>query len=373
MSNGIYQWFGDLPEWARKLAWPALALLVLLVYDVLFVPGFVPHVKDGRLYGGLVDVVNRGAPVMLLALGMTLVIATAGVDLSVGAIMALGGSAAAVLITRQKFIIGNWEIDTGVVIAQFGVAGVVIVALALCLAAGAWNGVLVACFRIQPIVATLILMVAGRGIAQLLTDGQIITFHNEAFSFIGIGYFLGLPFTVFIVALMFAVAVLLTRATALGLFIESVGGNETASRFSGISPSVVKLFAYAFCGLCAGVAGLIACSNIKAADANNAGLYLELDAIMAVVIGGTLLTGGRFYLAGSLVGALIIQTLHTTVLSRDVPIQYTLVVKAPVVLVVCLLQSAEFRRLIFALWLKVWKFLSRDVTDFLPGREKRLS
>ena len=127
------------------------------------------------------------------------------------------------------------------------------------------------------------------------------------------------------------------------LFIEAVGNNETASYFAGVNARGVKLFVYAFCGLCAGVAGLIEASAIKAADANNAGLYLELDAILAVVLGGTALTGGRFNLLGSLVGALIIQTLTTTILTRGVPVQYTLVVKAVVVLAVCLLQSEPFR------------------------------
>jgi len=146
-----------------------------------------------------------------------------------------------------------------------------------------------------------------------------------------------------LVLLTLLLTAVLTRRTAMGLFIESVGNNETASYFAGVDARAVKLFVYTFCGLCAGVAGLIEASTIKAADANNAGLYLELDAILAVVVGGTALTGGRFNLLGSLVGALIIQTLTTTILTRGVPVQYTLVVKAVVVLAVCLLQSEQFR------------------------------
>ena len=314
-----------------RLLWPALALLLLLVFNALFTPGFFRiEIKDGHLYGSLIDVLNRAAPVLLVSLGMTLVIATAGIDLSVGAVVAIAGSVAALLITRS----------------EVGVLTVLSVALGVCLLAGAWNGLLVSVFGIQPIVATLVLMVAGRGIAQLLTAGQNITFQHAAFSFIGGGYLLGLPFTVTIVAAMFAVTALLTRRTALGLFIESVGNNETASRYAGINVRAVKLAVYAVSGLCAGVAGVIVAADIDASDANSAGLYLELDAILAVVIGGTALTGGRFSLLGTVLGALIIQTLTTTILMGDVPVDFKLVVKALVVLAVCLLQSEALRGMV---------------------------
>jgi simple sugar transport system permease protein len=304
------------------------ALGLLLAFNLLFTPGFFRlEWTEGHLYGSLVDVLNRAAPVLLTALGMTLVIATGGIDLSVGAVIAVAGSVAALLITRAG-------LDT---------AAVVTTTLGVCLLAGAWNGVLVSLCRIQPIVATLVLMVAGRGIAQLLTGGQIITFTHPGFAFVGGGYLLGLPFTVTLVAVTFAATAALTRLTALGLFIESVGNNETASRYAGVNVRLVKLLVYAGCGLCAGTAGLVVAADIKAADANNAGLYVELDAILAAVIGGTSLAGGRCSLLGTIVGALIIQTLTTTILTRGVPVEFTLVVKAVVVLTVCLLQSDALR------------------------------
>jgi simple sugar transport system permease protein len=313
------------------LIWPLAALMVLLLFNLCFTEGFFSlKLRDGRLYGSLIDILNRAAPVLLVSLGMTLVIATGGVDLSVGAVMAIAGSVAAWLFTR----------------GQLGLLPVLAITLGLCVAAGAWNGLLVAVFNVQPIVATLVLMVAGRGIAQLVTAGQIVTFEHPGFSFIGGGYLLGLPFTVTLVASMLLVGGVLTRLTALGLFIESVGTNPTASRYAGVSVGSVKLLAYAFCGLCAGLAGLVAAADIKAADANNAGLYLELDAILAVVIGGTALTGGRFSLIGSVVAGLIIQTLTTTILTSGVPVELTLVVKALVVLGVCLLQSERLRALV---------------------------
>ena len=316
------------PAWLRPLLWPLVALTALLLFNLLFTEGFAHiEIKDGHLYGSLVDVLKQASRVMLVSLGMTLIIATGGVDLSVGAVIAIAGSVAAQLLVQ----------------AHAGLATAILVTLGVCLSLGTWNGALVGWCGVQPIVATLILMVAGRGVAQLLTDGQIITVENAGFTFIAGGYFLGLPFPATLVLLALLLTAALTRKTAMGLFIESVGNNETASYFAGVNARAVKIFVYTFCGLCAGVAGLIEASTIKAADANNAGLYLELDAILAVVIGGTALTGGRFNLLGSLVGALIIQTLTTTILTRGVPVQYTLVVKAVVVLAVCLLQSEQFR------------------------------
>ena len=217
-------------------------------------------------------------------------------------------------------------------------------ALGVSVLLGAWNGLLVAGIGIQPIVATLILMVAGRGIAQLITDGQIINFDHPALVYLGNGHLLGLPFTLTLVLVMLAATQLLTRRTALGLFIESVGDNDTASRFAGVNARLVKFMAYVFAGLCAGLAGLVAASNIKSADANHAGLYMELDAILAVVVGGTALTGGRFHLVGSVVGALLIQTLTTTMYARNVSADIAPVPKALVIIAVCLLQSEVSRR-----------------------------
>jgi galactofuranose transport system permease protein len=316
----------------HKLKWPLIALGAALLFNAVFSPGFFHFtVRDGRLYGSVIDILNRAAPVMLLSIGMTLVIATGGVDLSVGAVMAITGAVAALLLTKTAL----------------GVAAVVAVSLGVSVLAGVWNGALVGIFKVPPIVATLILMVSGRGIAQLLTDGQIITFENKSFEFIGRGSVAGLPFTIFLVLAMSTMLSLLKSRTALGLFIECTGDNETASRYSGVNTNLVKLAAYSICSLCAGLAGLIAATDIKAADANNAGLWLELDAILATVIGGTALTGGRFFLAGSLVGAILIQTLTTTILTYGVAVELTLVVKAVVVILVCLLQSEKFRQVVW--------------------------
>jgi simple sugar transport system permease protein len=218
-------------------------------------------------------------------------------------------------------------------------------AMGAALLCGAWNGLLVSALKLQPIVATLILMVAGRGLAQLLTDGQIITVYYKPFFFIGSGYLLGLPFSLYIVAAVFAVVALMMKKTALGLFIQSVGINPVAARLAGLRTATLIFFTYVFCAACAGLAGLMISSNIKSADANNAGLLLELDAILAVTLGGTSLAGGKFSLAGSVIGALIIQTLTYTIYSLGVPPEVNMVVKSLVVFAVCLSQSAEFKQL----------------------------
>jgi ribose/xylose/arabinose/galactoside ABC-type transport system permease subunit len=303
-------------------------LALVFAFNFFFTPGFF-HVeaKSGHLFGSLIDIVDRATPVMLLSLGMTLVIATGGVDLSVGSIMAIIGSLAAKLVVQ----------------GQYPFFVVLVLCLAAGIALGLWNGALISFIGVQPIVATLILMVAGRGIAQLLTNGQIITFENPGFVYLGSGFFAGVPFTYSIVAIAFVLTALLVRKSALGLFIECTGDNENASRYAGINTRFVKCFVYAASGFFSAAAGLIVASDIKAADANNAGVYLELDAILAAVLGGTALTGGRFYLFNSLIGALLIQTLTTTILTRGVPVEFTLVVKAIMILLVCLAQSEQFR------------------------------
>ena len=312
----------------QRIFWTVGALALLLLFNQFFTPGFFHiQVLDGHLYGSRLDVLNQGAKVMLLSLGMVLVIATGGVDLSVGAVMAIAAAVSSRLLETE-------HLPAGVAIA----AGLVVSVLA-----GAWNGLLVAGLGIQPIVATLVLMVAGRGVAQLITEGQIINFHDPTMVFLGNGHLFGLPFTLTLVLVMLLIAHFLVRRTALGLFIESVGDNDEASLYSGINAKQVKFLVYTFSGLCAGLAGLVACSNIRSADANNIGLYLELDAILAVVVGGTSLQGGRFYLVGAVVGGLFIQTLTTTLYARNVSSDISPVPKALVIIAVCLLQSESFR------------------------------
>jgi simple sugar transport system permease protein len=301
--------------------------------------------RDGHLYGSLVDIINRAAPLAIVAAGMTLVIATRGIDISVGAVVALSGAVAALMIGGQLVIVDGQAVHISRVPLAFAVLGAVAVAT-LC---GAWNGLLVARLGLQPIIATLILMVSGRGLAQLVTGGQIVTIYYPPYFVIGNGFFLGFPVAAWIAVAVFAALAMLLRKSALGLFIQAIGSNPRAARVAGVRARLITVCVYAFCGACAGVAGLIVSSNVKSADGNNAGLLMELDAILAVTLGGTLLTGGRFSLGGSLVGALIIQTLTSTIYAIGVPPEVNLVVKAAVVFAVMLLQSREFRNQVRAL------------------------
>jgi ribose/xylose/arabinose/galactoside ABC-type transport system permease subunit len=317
---------------SRNALWPILALVVILIVNWLISPNFFSiRTVDGRYLGSVIDILNRGAPVILLAIGMSLVIATKGIDLSVGAVIAICGAVAAVLVSKT---------DTPPMIAIFISLGVGV----LC---GLWNGILVAFFDIQPIVATLILMVTGRGIAQMITEGQIAIFNNQTLSFVGTGVVAGFPFPIFLSFGVLLVVYLVVRRTALGLLIESVGANDRASYYSGINVRVIKLLVYMISGICAAFAGLILTADIRGADANNAGLWLEIDAILAVALGGAIPgKGGRFFLGLSVVGALIIQSVTTGILLSGLPATFNLIVKALVVLAVLLIQSEILRQYI---------------------------
>lgn len=317
----------------HRLFWPLVVLAALLAVNTAFTPGFLSvRMQDGHLYGSLIDIVRFGAPLILVALGMTLVIAVGGIDLSVGSVVAIAGALAC-----EHIVALPDQTDLAGVLAAVGIA------LGAAAVLGAWNGLLVAGFGVQPIVATLVLMVAGRGIAQLITEGQTTTVNSSTYKVIGGGYWLALPFPVLVAAAVFALTALLTRRTALGLLLESVGGNPTAGRLVGIRARGLVATVYVAAALCAAIAGLMISSNVSSADGNNAGLWIELDAILAVVIGGTALSGGRFHLAGTVLGALIIQTLSTTIYTIGVPPETTLVFKAVVVLAVCLIQSPRLR------------------------------
>ena len=310
------------------LLWPLAGFVALLLLNAVFNPAFLKiTLLDGHLYGVPVDILVQGSRTMLVALGMTLVIATGGIDLSVGSVVAIAGAVCAVLLQGGH-----------------GLALTLAAAVGAGVLAGSANGLLVARLGVQPIVATLILMVAGRGVAQLLVDGQVIIIASAPFEFLANGFVLGLPLAPLLVAAAYVSAHLLLRRTALGLFVEAVGDNEQASRFAGLAAARIKTLAYVFCGACAGCAGILTAANIRAADAYRAGENMELDAIFAVVVGGTALTGGRFLILGTAVGALLIQTLTTTMYNLGVPPAVAPVPKALLIIGVALLQSERTTR-----------------------------
>ncbi|MCE7029106.1 ABC transporter permease [Jiella avicenniae] len=312
-----------MPATIKRVLPQLAALVVILALNTAIAPGFLDIAyANGRLYGSLIDILNRGAPVALLAIGMTLVIATRGIDLSVGAVMAICGAVAAALITGDHSL-----------------AATILMTLGVGILCGLWNGALVAFLGIQPIIATLILMVAGRGIAQLITEGVILTFNDPGLIFVGSGSVFGMPFPVILWIVIGIAASLIFRTTALGLLVEAIGINRRASALAGIGTSALLLAVYAASGLCAAVAGIVAAADIRGADANNAGLWLELDAILAVVVGGNSLMGGRFSIAGSLIGAMIIQSVNTGILLAGFPPEFNLVIKAAIIVVILVVQS----------------------------------
>jgi len=245
-------------------------------------------------------------------------------------------------------VLGNKLVINSVAAANIThtpLAFIILADLAAGILCGLWNGMLVSRLRIQPMVATLILMVAGRGIAQLITNGQIMTIYYTPYFWFGNAYILGLPVSIYIVALVLLLGWILVRMTAIGLFIESVGTNAKAAFYSGINEQNVKLLAYVFCGFCGAIAGLILSSYVHSADGNNNGLNYELDAILSVVMGGTLMTGGRFSLLASAIGAMVIWTFTVTLYSLGVPGNALLAAKAVLVLLVILLYSDYAHRL----------------------------
>lgn len=318
----------------HRLFWPLVALTGLFVANTLRTSSFLSvRVRDGHLFGALIDILRNSSPLILVALGMTLVIATRGIDLSVGAVVAISGAVALSFISTAP--------DPGSVsTALIGIG----IALGLSLILGVWNGFLVSVLGIQPIIATLVLMTSGRGIAMLITEGKITTINSPPFRQIGAGFLFGLPMSVVITAVIFGAVAFIVRKTALGMLIESVGINPEASRLAGVQARSIIWTVYIAAALFAGMAGLMLSSDVMAADANNAGLFIELDAILAVVIGGTSLMGGRFSLAGTLIGALIIQTLSLTVVILGVPPAVIPLFKAIVVIGVCLMQAPIIQR-----------------------------
>ncbi len=313
--------------------WPAIALVVLVVACGVKSPGFLDvTIQDGHLFGQLIDILRNSATPLLLALGMCLVIATGGIDLSVGAVMAISLAVSLSWIDKS----GNGS-DLGVVLTA------IVLGLVVALAIGIFNGFLVTVLEIQPFIATMILMVAGRGIAMLLTKGQITTVTSPPFKAIGSGFLFGIPMPVIIAAVVFVVLALLVRKSAFGMMLESIGINREASRLAGVKAASTTWIVYIVCGLLAGLAGIVYGAPTMAADANNIGLMKEMDAIMVVVLGGTKLDGGRFSLGGTVVGALILSALERAVVIFELPSQTTPLFKAIVLIAVCVAASPLFR------------------------------
>lgn len=338
-----------------KLFLPLMCLALVLLVNVIKTPSFFTiTINNGVFYGYIIDVINRASELVILAVGMTLVIAASGgTDISVGAVSALAGAVCCFVLSGGEQSVNEYH-------APY-ILGV-LAAMAVGILCGAWNGFLVAKMKIQPMVATLILFTAGRGIAQLITDGQMIYVRVEHFKKLG-AFISGvpLPTPVFAAIVVVILTYVLLKKTALGLYIETVGINAKAARLVGLNSTMIQFLTYTFCGLCAGIAGLIITSRVYSIDANNAGLNMELDAILAVALGGNSLGGGKFSLLGSVIGAYTIQALTTTLYAMGVSADQIPVYKAIVVVIIVSLQSPELSRM--------WKNLKKRFSENPVGKK----
>ncbi|HEX8492077.1 MAG TPA: ABC transporter permease [Pyrinomonadaceae bacterium] len=308
--------------WARLGAfgptYGALAALILLIIvNAIFTRNFWD-------INNFWNILLQVAPTMLVAIGMTFVIATGGIDLSVGSVMAVAASMAAINLER------------GVLVA-------VLLALFVSIAVGALNGTLISLFRIQPIIVTLAVLIAGRGLAQIPSEGRLVEFKGRypAFEALGTGYVGPIPMQVLVMVLIVAAAIFVMRATSFGRYIVAVGGNEAASRLAGVKVHRTKIAVYALSGLLAGLAGLIESARGGASDPSNVGLNIELDAIAAVVIGGTALTGGRATIVGTVIGALMMQVITTSFNMQGIQFSWSLVIKAAIIIIAVYVQRPK--------------------------------
>jgi ribose/xylose/arabinose/galactoside ABC-type transport system permease subunit len=293
---------------------PLLALLLLIFANMLLTRNFT---AASNFWNILVQV----SPTVLVAIGMTFVVATGGIDLSVGSLMAIASAIAATNLAD-------------------GTPAAMLMGLSVTLGIGAINGALIAGLRVQPIIITLAVLIAGRGIAQVISEGgRLIPINNLSFEQLGRGQLGRIPIQVLVVIGVVLAAAIILRLTVFGRYVLAVGGNEKAAALSGVNVKATKIAVYAISGALAGLAGLIEAARLGASDASKVGLNVELDAIAAVVVGGTLLTGGTATIIGTVLGALIMQVITTSLNMLLIPYAWSLVLKAAVILAVIYIQT----------------------------------
>ena len=322
-----------------QLFLPIFCLILVMAVNIIFdaangkfaLDFFSISVRNGVLYGRLIDILNRGSEVAILSIGMTLVVsASAGTDISVGSVMSLAASFCCMLLAGFG-ISSTTDLAVPLIVGVLG-------GILLACVCGAFNGFLVSYLNVQPMVATLILYSAARAIGLLLCNNLIVYVRNDSFKVLG-GY-LGFIPTPIVIAVICIVAVsLVLKKTALGLYVQSVGINKKAARIAGLNSSRIIFLCYVVCGLAAGIAGVVASSRISSADSNNIGLNFEMDAILAVALGGNSLAGGKFNLIGSVIGAYTIQAITTTLYALGVSSDVAPVYKAIIVIIIVAIQA----------------------------------
>ncbi|MDD3959576.1 MAG: ABC transporter permease [Oscillospiraceae bacterium] len=341
----------------HKLAIPLLVLTAVIVQNIISTPNFFDiSIKNGLLSGYIPSIMDEAGELLIITLGMTLVIAVSGgVDLSVGPIMAIAASFCGLLLNGSEYRTDVFQ--NPYILALFiGLLGGV-----LC---GAFNGIMVSYLKIQPMIATLILFTAGRSIAKLITHGQTIYIMNPVYKYLGV-QIPGVPIrTTILISLLFVILVtLLVKLTSLGLYVQSVGINGSAARLVGLNSNAVKFMAFVICGLLAGVAGLVGSSGVGSVNSGELGMSIEMDAILAVALGGNSLSGGKFSIAGSVIGAYTIQAITTTLYAMNVRPDQLNVFKALIIVVIIVASSEIFKERI--------KRLIRRILSSIPKSSKK--
>lgn len=332
--------------WARltrhQIVIPIAALLLLTIFNLIADPSFFNITLsdnsngDPVLGGNLITIIDNGSELAILAIGMTLVTAASGgQDISVGAAIAISGSALLRVLCG-----GERTVDTfkNPLILAF------LIACLVSMAFGAFNGVLVAFFKIQPMVATLILFTAGRNIACWINNSELPVVNDERLGYFG-NYIPGIPIpTPFLIAVAcFIITFLIMKFTNISLYVQSVGINEKSSRLNGLNPELIKLMTYVFLGLCVAVAALIKVGRISQINYSVIAKDIEMDAILAVALGGNALGGGKFSIASSILGAYVIQFLTTTLYKFEVNAAALPAFKAVVVILLVVMSAPTVR------------------------------
>lgn len=333
---------------SSRLTFPLVVLLIVVVQNIITTPTFFNiSISNGLISGYIPNILDEASELVIITLGMTLVIAVSGgVDISVGAIMAIAASFCGLLLNGSEYRTDIFH--NPYLLALFiGLLGG-----ALC---GAFNGFMVSGLKIQPMIATLILFTAGRSIAKQITHGQTIYIMNPEYKYLGV-QIPGIPIrtTIIIAIVMIIIVVLLTRLTSLGLYVQSVGINGSASRLVGLNSRVIKFMAFVICGVLAGVAGLVGSSSVGSVNSGELGVGIEMDAILAVALGGNMLSGGKFSIAGSVIGAYTIQAITTTLYAMNVRADQLYVFKAIVIILIIVASSDVFKSKVRKLTRKVF-------------------
>lgn len=321
----------------NRLSFSIAVLLIVVVQNIITTPNFFNiSITNGLLSGYIPNILDEASELVIVTLGMTLITAVAGgQDISVGSIMAIAASFCGLLLNGSEY-------RTDVFHNPYALALFVgLLGGALC---GAFNGFMVAVLKIQPMIASLILFTAGRSIAKVITYGQTIYIMNPVYKYLGV-QIPGVPIrtTIIITVVIVVMVMLIVKLTSLGLYIESIGINSSASRLVGLNSTVIKFMTFVICGVLAGVAGLVGSSSVGSVNSGELGLGIEMDAILAVALGGNMLSGGKFSIAGSVIGAYTIQAITTTLYAMRVRADQLYVFKAAIIILIIVVSSEVFK------------------------------